>query len=136
MDDRHLEDVLGRQWPQATEESMLPAPGTAYQAFGRAASQPVCTLHCGLGKEGYRSFAYLHLDSDSRFSTDGGGHVIVIRFAGLRPVQLTIRGRNLVRLYDSLHQHRTPWIMRADRDFTEGDDPVVTAIEFDDVKDT
>ena len=57
----------------------------------------------------------------------------MVRFAGLKSVQVTIRGRNLWRLYDYLHQHRMPWIMRADRDFADDKEPIIIAIDFEDV---
>ena len=53
-------------------------------------------------------------------------------------VAVTIRGRNLWRLYDYIHQHKMPWVMRVDvgRDFAADDEPVVTAIEFAEVKES
>jgi hypothetical protein len=140
MHDKHLEDVLSRRALDGDRDSatewMLPVAGSEYQAFGKPASTPLCSLHFGLGKAGYRSFQYMHLDSDSSFGVDGKGHVIVVRFAGIKPVAITIRGRNLSKLYSNLHEHRTPWIMRADRDFGDDDAPIVTAIEFTEVKET
>ena len=130
-----LKERLATLAPRSDEpDSDLPDPSVPYQAHGRAANKPVYTLHCGLGREGYRSFQYLHLDSDSAFRIEPRGHVIVMRFVGTTVVRVTIRGRNLWRLYDYLHQHRVPWVMRADRDFSDGTDrPVVTAIEFEEV---
>ena len=105
----------------------------AYQAHARASNKPVQSVHCLLGKDGVRSFQYVHLDSDSQFRTTSSGQAIIVRFAGLKSVQVTIRGRNLWRLYDYLHQHRMPWIMRADRDFADDKEPIITAIDFEDV---
>lgn len=134
MDDKHLEGVMARNREEA--EWLLPVHGGSYHAFGRPANRPLCTLHFALGKEGYRSYPFMSLDGDSRFTVDGKGHVIVLRFAGMTPVTVTIRGRNLARLYDYIHQHRTPWVMRIDegRDFVEGDEPVVTGIEIEEIK--
>jgi hypothetical protein len=121
---------------EAESHSELPDTSAPYQAHGRAANKPVYTLHCCLGKNGYRSFQYMHLDSDSTFSIDHKGHVISMRFVGTKIVQVTIRGRNLWRLYDYLHQHRLPWVMLADRDFADGADKqvVITTIEIEEVK--
>jgi hypothetical protein len=101
-----------------------------YQAHARPANKPVYTLHCCLGKDGYRSFQYVHLDSDSSFQTTSAGHVVTLRFAGTHVMQVTIRGRNLRGLYDYLHQHRIPWVMRADRDLAEEQEAIVTTIEI------
>jgi hypothetical protein len=121
---------------EAEPHSELPDTSAPYLAHGRAANKPVYTLHCCLGKDGYRSFQYMHLDSDSTFSIDHKGHVISVRFVGTKIVQVTICGRNLWRLYDYLHQHRLPWVMRAERDFSDGTDKqvVITAIEIEEVK--
>ena len=50
-------------------------------------------------------------------------------------MQVTIRGRNLRQVYDYIHQHRLPWIMRADRDFPDptGKQVIISAIDFDEV---
>ncbi len=105
----------------------------AYQAHARASNKPVQALHCVLGKDGVRSFQYVHLDSDSLFQLTTSGQAIVVRFAGLKPFQVTIRGRNLWRLYDYLHQHRMPWIRLADRDFADDKESIITAIAIEEV---
>ena len=84
-------------------DSDLPDTSAPYQAHARPANKPVYTLHCCLGKDGYRSFQYVHLDSDSSFKTTSAGHVITLRFAGTQVMQVTIKGRNLRQLYDYLH---------------------------------
>jgi hypothetical protein len=56
--------------------------------------------------------------------------VITLRFAGTHVMQVTIKGRNLWRLYDYVHQHRMPWIMQADRDLAEGQESLITAIDI------
>jgi hypothetical protein len=48
-------------------------------------------------------------------------------------VKVTIRGRNLWRLYDYIHQHRIPWIMQASRDFSQDGQTIVTDIVFTNV---
>lgn len=133
-----LKDAQSRSPSQADGAADQLAPDLvdldgAYQAHARPSNKPVQSIHCLLGKEGVRSFQYVHLDSDSQFRVTNGGQVIVVRFAGLKSVQVTIRGRNLWRLYDYLHQHRMPWVMRADRDFAADKEPIITAIDFEDV---
>jgi hypothetical protein len=133
-----LKEVQSRSASQAETAADQLAPDLvdldgAYQAHARPSNKSVQSIHLLLGKEGVRSFQYVHLDSDSQFRTGNNGQVIVVRFAGLKSVQVTIRGRNLWRLYDYLHQHRMPWIMRADRDFADDKEPIITAIDFEDV---
>jgi hypothetical protein len=114
-------------------DSGLPDTAAPYQAHARPASKPVYTLHCCFGKDGYRSFQYVHLDSDSSFRTSSAGNVITLRFAGTQVIQVTIKGRNLRQLYDHLHQHQISWITRADRDFTTDGDPLITGIVIEEV---
>jgi hypothetical protein len=134
---RVVDSVFGKTARQAPapDEAVdvdLPDSGASYQAFARASNEPVYTLHCCLGKDGYRSFQYVHLDSDSTFE-QRSGHVITLRFAGTKLVQVTITGRNLERLFFYLHDHRMPWIMLADRDFAEDGEPLITGIAIDEV---
>jgi hypothetical protein len=134
---RVLETVFGNKGRPASpaqdlDDCDLPDAAAPYQAFARAANKPVYTLHCCLGKNGYRSFQYVHLDSDSTFE-QRSGHVITLRFAGTKVMQVTITGRNLWRLFDYLHQHRMPWIMVADRDFSQDGDPIITRIAIEEV---
>jgi hypothetical protein len=121
--------------PEADTDSELPDASAPYQAHGRASNKPVYTLHCALGKDGFRSFQYAHLDSNSEFRIEPKGHVITVRFVGTKVMTVTVRGRNLWKVYDYLHQHRLPWIMRADRDFADGADkqPLITTIEIEEV---
>jgi hypothetical protein len=115
---------------QELSDSDMPDTSVPYQAHARPAGKPVYTLHCGLGKDGLRSFEYVHLDSNNSFKTSSSGHVITLRFAGTQVMQVTIKGRNLRGLYDYLHQHRIPWVMRADRDLAEEQEAIITAIEI------
>jgi len=111
-------------------DSDLPDTSAPYQAHARPASRPVYTLHCGLGKDGFRSFEYVHLDSNNSFKTSSSGHVITLRFAGTQVMQVTIKGRNLWQLYGALHSHRISWVMRADRDLAEEQEPAINCIEI------
>ncbi len=121
--------------PEVEADSELPDLSHPYKAHGRAANKALYTLHCDLGKDGFRSFQYLHLDSNSEYRIEPKGQVLVVRFGGIKPVQVTIRGRNLRPVYDYIHQHRLPWIMRADRDFPDpaGKQVIITAIDFEEV---
>src|SRR5579872_5362897 len=144
MHDDHLMDVLTRGHTAAKRnderaqprESSLPDPGKGYEPCSQPSQNALYTLHCVLGAEGYISFQYVHLDSQSSLSADGKGQVIRLRFCGSKITAVTIRGRNLLQLYDSIHQHRIAWVMRIDRDrdFGTGNEPVVTEIDIEDVK--
>jgi hypothetical protein len=111
-------------------DSDLPDTSAPYEAHARPANKPVYTLHCWLGKDGYRSVQMVHLDSDSSFKTTSSGHVITLRFAGTQVMQVTIKGRNLRQLYGAIHSHRISWVMRADRDLADEQEAIITAIEF------
>ncbi len=144
MPDDHLLEILNRHSGRSPEggapdadEWLLPSDTDTYLAHGRGTHRPAFTLHCVLGKEGFRSFQYAHLDSDSRFEVAGNEQVIRLRFCNYKIAAVTIRGRNLGKLYDYLHQHRMPWIRRVDpgRDFASDGEPVISAIEIVEVDD-
>lgn len=123
---------------EAPTDSTLPDPGRDYEPFSRPWIKPLYTLHCILGRDGCQSFSNMQLDSGSTFSTDPSGQVIRLRFCGSKTTAVTIRGRNLWKLYDYLHQHRIAWVMAVDRgrDFAADDAPVITSIQIEDVKDS
>jgi hypothetical protein len=129
-----LGDLTPKKLPEPDEDSELPDVSQGYKAYGRATVKPVYSLHLHLGKEGYRSMQYSHLQSDSRFEMSDG-HVIILHFAGPfeKLLRVRIAGRNLAHLYDLLHRHCVPWVRRADRDFGDGKEPVVTGIEVTEV---
>ncbi len=79
------------------------------------------------------SFQYAHLDSGSRFERE----TIHLQFLGFRPVAVAIKGRNLRKLYDYIHQHRIPWIMEVvrERDFVPDGQAVVTSVTFSSIYD-
>ena len=114
-------------------DSELPDLKGAYQPHARPANKPVFTLHIVLGRDGVRSFQYKDIDSNTSFKAGDMGQVITLRFGGIKPTEIVITGRNLWRLYDYIHQHRMPWVMRVDRDFAESS--VITDVEFKSVKD-
>ncbi|MFT3920949.1 MAG: hypothetical protein QM778_00285 [Myxococcales bacterium] len=136
MPDEHLKDYLARATTSrdaagGDDGPVLPTASDAYKAYAKRA-QPVYTLHCLLGATGCRSFQYADLDSDSRFTIDRRGQAIALRFVGSKTTTVLIRGRNLREIYDYIHQHKTLWVMQldAERDFLDGKEPVITAIEF------
>jgi hypothetical protein len=143
MADDHFMDVLTRRRPEAERSrdaemppELLPDPSKGYEPCARPSHTSLYTLHCILGGDGYRSFQYVGLDSNSSLTADGNGQVIRLKFCGSKTTAVTIRGRNLSRLYDYLHQHKIAWVMRLDRDrdFAAGNEPVITAIEIEEVQ--
>lgn len=142
MADDSLIDVLTRKRGEPRgrapepDEPMLPELDAPYQPHSRPAARPAYTLHLLLGREGCRSFQYVHLDSDAAFTAGESGQCIRLRFCGSKVMQVVIRGRNLWRLYDLIHQHRIAWVMQqeAGRDFAGDGETVVTDIRVDDVK--
>jgi hypothetical protein len=98
-----------------------------YQPYARPTSKPVYAIHFMKPKGEIFSFQYIHLDSNSHFSAE----CITLRFIGFDPVTVRLRGRNLWRLYDYLHQHRMPWIAEASTDFAADGQPVITKVEIE-----
>jgi hypothetical protein len=142
MADDSLMDVLTRKRSEPRgcapepDEPMLPEPDAAYQPHSRPAVWPVYTLHLLLGREGCRSFQYVHFDSDAAFTADESGQCIRLGFCGSKVTIVSIHGRNLRRLYDLIHQHRIAWVMRQDagRDFAADGETVVTEIRVEEMQ--
>ncbi len=119
-----------------TDDQELPSLNAPYQAHARATGKPVYTLHCLLGAEGCRSFAYVQLDSNSEFRAGEHGQIIKIRFAGTKIWEVTITGLMLWKLYDGIHRHVIPWVRRSDRGFAAGaeDDPIIMGIAIKEIE--
>lgn len=141
MPDDHLLDVLTRgrkpapreEGGEASSDSNLPDPDQDYEPYGHVANKPLFSIHFILGRTGFRSFQYVHLDSDSGLTVDGEMQVIRLQFCGSKTTAVAIHGRNLWQLHDYIHQHRMPWVMpvNAGRDFAGDGQPAVTAIRFE-----
>ena len=124
-------------------ESLLPDERSDYKAASMPSNRGLVRLACVMGRAGfqpggkaYRVFQYMHLDSDAGFSFVKDGQEMVFRFVGLTPVEITVRGRNLLRIFDYIQLHRIAWIREADRDFV-GDDaaarnmPIINSIAIE-----
>jgi len=110
------------------DDALLPGYGDPYQAAGNPSHGSLTHLVVIMGKEGfqangkaYRFFQYVHLDSDTDLSFTKSGQVMTLRFAGLKPVEIIVPGRNLLRICHQIHNHKIPWIRVADRDFIPAD---------------
>src|SRR5258706_16368075 len=117
--------------PEGEPEESLPANDAAYAAFARRSNKPEFSLHFITAAGTMRSFQYAHLDSDSGFTAE----CITLRFMGMAPVKVMIRGRNLRQLYDYIHQHRTAWVREAARAFAADNEAIVTKVNIDRIKD-
>ena len=100
---------------------LLPQPDSDYVAYGRPSNKPEITLHVLL-KDGYwRGFAWSDYAGVGTAPPDspGSGPVLVVRFAGLEPIELRIVGRNLGKLQVCIGNHRIVWIreLPSDRGF-------------------
>lgn len=136
LDDKlHLRSVLRAgavEQPPPEDDSGLPSLREGeYQPFSRPSNKPLYAIHFVAATGEVRSFQYAHLDSDSRFEAER----ITLRFLGMHPIQVTVSGRNLWRLFEYLHQHRCAWILTAGRDFAKDGQPIVTGVEITTIKD-
>lgn len=116
------------------EDVTIPDADSEYnKPYGNVRRVAVPTLHCIRGKEGYDSFTYQSLGRRHSFKHVASGHEIVLEFVDGERTRVTIRGRNLLKLYDYILQHRMPYVREADRDFANGREPIITAIVIDEV---
>jgi hypothetical protein len=77
---------------------------------------------------GEGEFGYFNDGQDFRFV-----------FADIQPKRLTVRGRDLLRIYDQISPRRMPLIRLAERDFRPGDGaeraaPIITGTEVPKLK--
>lgn len=138
------EKVIGLHAVQA--DAALPSYADDYKAAAVQSNDSLTRLCCVMGREGfqpggkaYRFFQYVHLDSDTDLQYSKDGQIVTLRFAGSKPVVITMRGRNLLRVCDYIHLHRIAWVRVADRDFTSADPgdhnrPIITAISIVEVE--
>ena len=124
MKGKSLDEVL-----QATRQEHKTPEG---EDLGTCASRPEPKGWPGLlvlgGKEDTRAFQYVHLGFAS-YCADGRS--FVIEFNEPEKWRLTVQGRSLWRIFVNIHQHSLEWIKKADRDFEEGDTPVITDIKIE-----
>jgi hypothetical protein len=136
---------LVSRWGSHHEESdsasddyaALPQHGSAYEAHARASNKPLPTLRFVMG-ETIRGLPYANYDSIDWLVADkpDASPAIVIRFTGLIPREAVISGRNLLRLYDLLSDHRVAWVRQLPKgkDFLDAAATVVTGIAVERIK--
>jgi hypothetical protein len=127
-------------------DPLWPSLKDPYKAAGTPDNNPLTRLVIFLGKEGvkpgataYRILQYVHVDEAEFGFTATGDQRFSFIFAGKRPKQLIVKGRNLQRICDYISLHRMPWIRLCDRDFRSGDgvpddEPIITQVEIMDLK--
>ncbi len=128
MKGNHLDGVL---------QKAAPKPETVEaEDLGSCVSRPMPRGSTGLyvmnGREDTRAFQYVHLGY-ANFSS--GGTSFVIEFNEPEKWRLTVKGRKLWNVFVNIHRHALEWIKKADRDFDDGDKPVITDIKIDLVTD-
>lgn len=117
--------------PPLDDLSPLPGPGTPYRAHSRASNKPLNFLVLLLADASARGFAYGNLDTlDLVPGPPGQGPEIVLRFAGLAAVEVTLAGRRLEALYNYLGLYRIGWVRQLprSRDFQPSDATVITDV--------
>jgi hypothetical protein len=127
------------------ENALLPGADADYKAAAVVSNGSVARLCCIMGKEEFKPggcpyvfFQYVHLDSGGEFGFDKDGQVLRLRFSGMVPMTVTVRGRHLLQLCDYIQLHRIGWIRQADRDFTDDEavdangqpEPIISRIEI------
>jgi hypothetical protein len=131
-------DTRPDEHPPLEDLAHLPLPGDPYRAHAMPVDQPqhmLCLLFRGVG---FKLLSYGNLDSvDFEPSAKPGeGPALVLLFAGLRPCEVRLTGRNLRPLGASLRQHRIAWV----REHTGGmpalddDGMIVASIRLSPVK--
>ncbi|MGO9443330.1 MAG: hypothetical protein ACLPXB_00980 [Thiobacillaceae bacterium] len=80
------------------------------------------------GREDTRAFQYVHLGF-ANYSADGRS--FVVEFNEPEKWRMTVKGSNLWKVFANIQQHALEWIKKADRDFADGDTPVITEIKIE-----
>lgn len=130
MPDDNLKGIL--QGASARKEKGESPDG---EDLGESASRATPRGSVGIyvfnGKEDVRAFQYQHLGFE-RFSADGTS--FVIEFNIPEKWRMTATGRSLWRIFVNLHHHKIEWIRKADRDFANDNQPIITGIVIEQVK--
>ncbi len=128
----------------ADEAGLLPTLATDYKASAIAATKGLTRLVLIFGKDGFKpggtaylAFQYVHLGSGRFGYLPDGGQQFSFLVSDLEPQRVTVKGRNLARIFDYIELHRMPWIRVTDRDFSlvvggTLDEAVITSIEVED----
>jgi hypothetical protein len=138
MKDKSYQDMVGEQPggdESAEENVLLPKPGDSYYAASRPSNRALLRLWVVIMREfksgePYRFYQYVHLDSDCTIRFADNGQTLTLRFSGINPVEIKVHGRNLLQIADYISLHRIAVIREADRDFGQGNEPIITKIDI------
>jgi len=97
----------------------------------RATAKLIPCLHVFRLRGSTRSFDFVHLGFKEY---DPGNTWFILEFNEPEKFRVTVRGRNLWRIYNYIVQHRLEWIREADRDFAGDQEAIITAIEIESVE--
>jgi hypothetical protein len=116
-----------------TDSDPVPQPGDPYKAHARPSTKPVAALHVVKGKLS-NGYAWSNFDSVDLVESEdpGGGLGLVLRFAGLKPTEILLAGRNLATLRVYLGENRIAWIRELPQGMMLRDtgQAVITGIEI------
>ncbi len=117
------------------KDLLLPLPGAPYKADGFALKHEVRSLVLILGKHAMTpgktaryDFPYLRIDMGEFGFEEDGGHWFRFLVASLEPKRVTVRGYELLLIYDYIRLGRMPWIREADRPFRIEGEKIITSI--------
>jgi hypothetical protein len=115
---------------------LTPAGQDEEEDIGSCASRPspkwLPAFHVKTGRTGVRSFDYVHMGLKQ---FDPSGTSFRIEFHEPEPWRLVVHGRSLWKIYNYLVLHRLEWIEKADRDFEDGKQPIISSIEIESIQD-
>lgn len=80
------------------------------------------------GTEDTRGFQYSHLGFET-FAADGTS--FVFEWNVPEKWRMSVTGRNLWRIFLGIHLHKLEWLRKADRDFADEKQPIITRIQID-----
>jgi hypothetical protein len=125
----HLNDILNAVDPRPLADE----PEAVMESLGPCAwcfPKPVFALDVERGAEPVVAFQYVFLGIRATWTPES----FVFEFKdGEERWRLTVKGRNLRPVFDRISEHRIRRIRRADRDFEDGKQPVITGISVEEV---
>jgi hypothetical protein len=126
----HLDDILKATDPKPLADE----PEAVMESLGPCAwcfPKPVFALDIEDGPKPVVAFQYVFLGIRAEWKPDS----FTIYFKdGEEGWRVTVTGRNLRPIFDRINEHRIRRIRKADRDFEDRKQPVITGISVEDVE--
>lgn len=138
MNDSRWDHMLKPQSARAVErhEAEEERPGKE-EDLGPCASRPMPNGWTGIyilnGREDTHAFQYMHMGYE-KFSADGRSFVVEFNINVTEKWRVTVHGRKLWPIFMNLHHHKLEWIKKADRDFVDDGESVITGIVVESVR--